>query len=72
MLRFIDVHSMEGLNENMLKALQRSSEDEFKKSILTSCIIRKLTNAFLLEVLVWRLLRRIMRNLELDVIGLQE
>jgi hypothetical protein len=22
---------MEGLNENMLKALQRSSEDEFKK-----------------------------------------
>jgi hypothetical protein len=63
---------MEGLNENMLKALQRSSEDEFKKSILTSCIIRKLTNAFLLEALVWRLLRRIMRNLELDVIGLQE
>ena len=32
MLRLIDVHSMEGLNENMLKALQRSSDDESKKA----------------------------------------
>ena len=30
MARFLDVHSMKGLNEDTLKALQKSSEDEFK------------------------------------------
>ena len=30
MPRFLDVHPMKGLNEDMLKALQKSSEDEFK------------------------------------------
>ena len=30
MSRFLDVHSMKGLNEKMLKALQSSPEDEFK------------------------------------------
>jgi uncharacterized protein DUF4242 len=28
--RFLDVHSMKGLNEDMLNALQKSPEDEFK------------------------------------------
>ena len=30
MPRFLDVHSMKGLNEDTLMALQKSSEDEFK------------------------------------------
>jgi uncharacterized protein DUF4242 len=30
MARFLDVHSMKGLNEDTLMALQKSSEDEFK------------------------------------------
>lgn len=30
MPRFLDVHSMKGLNEDMLNALQKSPEDEFK------------------------------------------
>jgi Nickel responsive protein SCO4226-like len=30
MARFLDVHSMKGLNEDTLKALQKSSEDECK------------------------------------------
>jgi hypothetical protein len=28
--RFLDVHSMKGLNDDMLNALQKSPEDEFK------------------------------------------
>ena len=30
MPRFLDVHSMKGLNDDMLNALQKSPEDEFK------------------------------------------
>jgi hypothetical protein len=32
MPRFLDVHPMKGLNDDMLKALQKASEDEFKKA----------------------------------------
>ena len=30
MFRFLDVHSMKGLNKDMLMGLQKSPEDEFK------------------------------------------